>query len=67
MHMRKGLGRLFALALGLTVLLTACSGETEAGFDAGAYVTGVLNATYLGQFDQVYLDMVGMTQSEAQT
>ena len=65
--MRKGLGRLFLLTLALTVLLTACAQETETGFDAEAYVTGVLKATYLGQFQADYLEMVGLTEAEAQT
>ena len=67
--MRKGLGWLAALALGLMVLLTACTQAVEGPpqFDAGAYVTGVLKAAYLGEFDQDYLDMVGLTQAEAQT
>ena len=64
--MRKRLGRLCALALGLMVLLTACAQQSGAGFDAGAYVAGLLNATYLGEFDPDYLEMVGLTEAEAQ-
>ena len=67
--MRKGLGRTVALALCLILALTACTRETQgpSEFDAEVYVTGVLKATYLGEFDPDYLDMVGMTASEAQT
>lgn len=65
--MRKGLGRLLVLAVGLGLLLTACTTEEpEAGFDAGAYVDGVLKAVYLGEFDAAYLEMVEITEAEAQ-
>ena len=63
--MRKGLRRLFLLTLALTVLLTACAKETETGFDAEAYVSGVLKAVYLGEFEEDYLEMVGLTEAEA--
>ena len=65
--MRKGLGRLLVLALGLGLLLTACTEEPKTGFDAGVYVDGVLKAAYLGQFQADYLEMVGITEAEANT
>lgn len=67
--MKKGLGRPALLALVLTLVLTACAEgpEEQPGFDAGVYVTGVLNATYLGRFEEDYLAMVDLTEAQAQT
>lgn len=64
--MRRGI-RTGAAALALLLSLTACSAPagTEE-FKADAYVTGVLNELYLGQFDPEYLDMVGISEEQAQ-
>lgn len=62
--------RLAAALLMLTLILglTACDGEknTEAAFDAGTYVDGLLRASYLGEYTPEYLELVGITEEEAQ-
>lgn len=52
-------------ALALSLTLSACSSGLTT-LDATAYVQGLLDETYLGQFDQDYLAMVGLEESEAQ-
>lgn len=56
-------------ALGLSCALTAgllsgCTARMTA-FDAGAYVQGVLDETYKGQWDPVFLDLVDQTEAQA--
>lgn len=56
---------LSAIMVGAALLaLAACSDITK---DAKVYVQGELDATYLGQFNQEYIDVVeGMTEADAQ-
>lgn len=56
------------LILVLALALTACDGEknAEAAFDAGTYVDGLLRASYLGEYTPEYLELVGLTEEEAQ-
>lgn len=49
------------LALGLA----ACGGETMTAFDATAYVSGVLDETYKGSWNNAFLDLVDLTEGEA--
>ena len=53
-------------ALVLTLSLAACQGETMTAFDATAYVQGVLDETYKGTWDNAFLDLVDLTDGEAQ-
>ena len=53
-------------ALVLSLSLTACQGETMTAFDATAYVQGVLDETYKGTWDNAFLDLVDLTDGEAQ-
>lgn len=55
-----------ALALGLVVTLGACKKSGLSTFDAKAYVEGLLKETYLGEFDEGYMTLVGITEDEAQ-
>ena len=55
-----------ALALGLTLTLGACKKSGLSTFDATAYVEGLLKETYLGEFDEGYMTLVGITEEEAQ-
>jgi len=56
-----------AAALALALSLTACSTPAgTGGFKAETYVNGVLNELYLGQFDPEYLEMVGISEEQAQ-
>ena len=57
-----------ALALAMTLALTACGGESGeiTKFDAAAYVDGLLQENYLGQFEQSYLELVGIDEEIAQ-
>ena len=57
--------RAAGLALLLLALLTGCAGSAKA--DARTYVQGVLDMTYLGQYDEDYLRLVGSTQQACQT
>lgn len=59
MNQRKNLHRA-GLALLLLALLTACAGGAEA--DARTYVQGVLDVTYLGQYDEDYMQLVKSTR-----
>ena len=49
-----------ALALGLTLTLGACKKSGLSTFDAKAYVEGLLKETYLGEFDEGYMTLVGI-------
>lgn len=57
--------KLLAALLTLPFLLTACGGGGLTTFDAQDYLKGLLNATYLGQFDPDYLAQVDLTEEEA--
>lgn len=61
------LRRIGALCLaGLLILSTAaCGGETMTAFDAAAYVSGVLDETYRGSWNNAFLDLVDLTDGEA--
>ena len=66
--MRGAARRLPALAaaLLLCVGLAGCGGETMTRFDAASYVSGVLDETYKGTWDHAFLDLVDLTEGEAQ-
>ena len=53
-------------ALALCLSLAACQGETMTAFDAADYVQGVLDETYKGTWDNAFLDLVDLTDGEAQ-
>lgn len=58
-----------ALSAALALGLCACSGgekETLSPFDAKVYVDGLLRETYLGEYLPEYLELVGITESEAE-
>lgn len=56
---------LAAIALCMTVSLTACGGVSQK--DATTYIQGELDAVYRGIYNEEYLDLVeDMTQSEAE-
>ena len=68
MTMKK---KLTALALSTALILGLCAcggGEKEAlsPFDAKVYVDGLLRETYLGEYLPEYLELVGITESEAE-
>lgn len=66
--MRGGLRRGPALAAVLLfcLVLSACGGETMTAFDATAYVGGVLDETYKGSWNNAFLDLMDLTDGEAQ-
>ncbi len=66
--MRGAARRLSALAAALLLCLGlgACGGETMTRFDAAAYVSGVLDETYKGTWNNAFLDLVDLTDGEAQ-
>ena len=67
--MRGGIFRRAAAlgaALALSLSLAACQGETMTAFDAADYVQGVLDETYKGTWDNAFLDLVDLTDGEAQ-
>ena len=57
---------LAGLAAALTLCLTACGESTMTALDATAYVRGVLDETYKGTWDNAFLDLVDLTDGEAQ-
>ena len=62
---RKLTAALLALAIALT--LAGCGDEKSQGtFDAVAYMDGMLRATYMGEYSEGYLELVGQTQEEAE-
>lgn len=65
--MGRGWKRLGALACGagLIVSLAGCA-DTVTTFDATGYVKGVLDETYKGTWDAVFLGLVDLTEDEAQ-
>lgn len=57
------------LSAALALSLSACgTGEREklSRFDAKVYVDGLLRETYLGEYPSEYLELVGLSQEEAQ-
>lgn len=59
--------RIAALALAWALLMCGCAaGDTLTEFDAQGYVRGVLDHTYRGTWDAVYLDQVDLTKAQAQ-
>lgn len=68
MTMKKKLTAL-ALSTALALGLCACGGgekEALSPFDAKVYVDGLLRETYLGEYLPEYLELVGITESEAE-
>lgn len=68
MTMKKKLTAL-ALSAALALGLCACGGGEEEAlspFDAKVYVDGLLRETYLGEYLPEYLELVGITESEAE-
>lgn len=68
MTLKKKLTAL-ALSAALALGLCACGGgekETLSSFDAKVYVDGLLRETYLGEYLPEYLELVGITESEAE-
>ena len=63
--MKKLAHRLAALLLAgaLMAALAACSGVTPE--DAETYIQGLLDASYLGQYDPEYLELADITEEEA--
>ena len=61
-------GRAAALAAAalLCLSLTACGETKMTVFDATAYVKGVLDETYKGTWNNAFLDLVELTDGEAQ-
>lgn len=53
-------------ALALFLGLSACGEDTMTVFDATAYVSGVLDETYKGSWNNAFLDLVDLTDGEAQ-
>lgn len=67
--MKKQLGSALLCAL-LVLALCACApskGENVSKFDAVTYVDGLIKENYLGQFDPEYLELVGISEEEAQS
>ena len=55
-----------AMAVALVAGLTACeSGGGISKFDASVYVKGLLDQCYRGEYDSEFLDLMDMTQNEA--
>lgn len=63
--MKKRFAALTALVLSLILTLTACGGVGLTTRDASNYLQGLLDATYLGQFNEDYLESVDLTEEEA--
>lgn len=64
----RGRGRRLAALLcgaALALALGGCA-DTLTGFDAAAYVRGLLDETYQGTWDAVFLSLVDLTEAEAQ-
>jgi hypothetical protein len=57
-------GRKAAALLCLLVLLLAGCGGEMSRYDAASYIEGLVHASYLGEGDAKYLDLVGLTQEE---
>lgn len=54
------------LAVMLSVALVGCQVGGMTQINAAQYVQGLLNQTYKGTWDAVYLDLTGQTEAEAQ-
>ncbi|SBW09735.1 conserved exported hypothetical protein [uncultured Eubacteriales bacterium] len=72
MKKRRHTPAVLTLVLAMFLSLTACSTLNTSlsdlasrRFDAAAYIQGQLDEIYLGKFDPDYLEMVGITESEA--
>lgn len=72
MNKRRHTLAVLTLVLAMFLSLTACStlntslsDLTSRRFDAAAYIHGQMDEIYLGKFDPDYLDLVGITESEA--
>lgn len=65
--MRRLFKRACALipALALVLSLTACGGGGVSAFDATKYIQGLLDKTYLGEFDE-YMKVVDITENECE-
>jgi hypothetical protein len=53
------------LALAMALSLTACGGGLTTN-DAKAYIQGIMDMTYLGQYNAEYLQLVGSTEAECE-
>lgn len=54
------------LALCLALSLAACGGtEGPSKFEAAAYVDGLIKENYLGQFEETFLEQVGISEAAA--
>lgn len=54
-----------AVAAALCAGLTACGGGGISKFDASIYVKGLLDQCYRGEYDAEFLDLMDMTENEA--
>ena len=52
------------LAAALCAGLAGCGGGGLTASDATVYVQGLMDRTYLGQYNQDYMDLVGVTEEE---
>ena len=59
----KQMGALL-LAAALCAGLAGCGGGGLTASDATVYVQGLMDRTYLGQYNQDYMDLVGVTEEE---
>ena len=57
--------KLLSFAMVLALCLSGCGKSGFTAQDAADYVRGVLDQTYLGVFDEDYLERVGLTEEEA--
>lgn len=64
----KKKSKLTALSLALVLLLTACMGKSGVMTkqDAEIYVDGLIKENYLGQYEEGYLELVEITEAEAE-
>ena len=58
-------GVALGLAVALAVTLTACGGGLTTN-DAKAYIQGILDMTYLGQYNEDYIELVDGTEAECE-
>lgn len=68
--MKRTIGKcaVLGLALAMTLSLAACSDAVEklTGIDGKGYMQGQMDMYYLGKYSKDYMDMVNMTESEAE-
>ena len=62
---KRNVCMLLAAALSCSLLLTACGGGGVSAFDATKYIQGLLDKTYLGEFDE-YMNVVDITENECE-